>query len=103
MQTVKVSPFGAQDYVHSEETLQVEHLATKASYELFVKDMDTPQSSEGRVAIVIPVDLLDDISIDDTYISVVVSGKHSKTIEAHLGTLSKVLRALHEGKQVSIT
>lgn len=86
MQTINVSPYDKFDYIHPEETVRIEHLTTRSQYEIFVKDLDTTPSTGGRVGVVIPLDLLNDVNVDGGFLWLSLShetgGNIAKLVDA---------------------
>tara|TARA_B100000745_G_scaffold275511_1_gene205012 strand:+ start:207 stop:500 length:294 start_codon:yes stop_codon:yes gene_type:complete len=73
MQTVRVLPFDQSDFVHSDETVELDHISTRTKYTILVKDLNSKEKDSGTTGIMIPLDNIQDIDVSNGYLSIILS------------------------------
>ncbi|MBI21860.1 MAG: hypothetical protein CL780_06410 [Chloroflexi bacterium] len=73
MQKIRVLSFDQSDFVHSDETVELDHISSRTKYTLLVKDLNNNSNGPGTTGIMIPLDNLQDIDIGNGYLSLILS------------------------------
>lgn len=72
MQRIHVIDSSTSDYLHDDEIIELQHLATRKRYRLLAKNLDEAKA-EGVVGLYIPVSLIDNMIIEGDYCIVVLT------------------------------
>jgi hypothetical protein len=89
MQTLHVVPFSSGDYIHPDETVRVTHDTTRQSMDVFIKDLDAEGTKEGRTALIIPLNLLEDLIVGEKDAILVLSPSAKADLQERLAQLRK--------------
>jgi len=86
-----VLPFDQSDFVHSDETVELDHTSTRTKYTLLIKDLNSNENGSGTTGIMIPLDKLQDIDISSGYLSIILSNNSNAEKSPRISNLEQYI------------